>query len=135
MEQRNRLIAVYGTLRKGCGNHSHFLTEAEFKGEFSSEPVYSLYNLGGFPGLKENGNTSVIMEVYAVNKDEAANVDALEGYSDNRPAHFYDKKDIQTPWGLASVYIYVRDPNEDSLIVGGDWLNRVKKLTHDDMFL
>jgi gamma-glutamylcyclotransferase (GGCT)/AIG2-like uncharacterized protein YtfP len=123
--ERNNLIAVYGTLRKGCGNHSHFLRNADFKGEFSTEPVYSLYSLGGFPGLKANGNTSVKMEVYAVNDDEADTVDSLEGYSKNRTPHFYDKEEIETPWGTASVYTYVRDVNEDSFIPTGDWLNRV----------
>lgn len=125
-KERNILLAVYGTLRRECGNNKHFLSEAEFKGEFSSEPVYGLYSLGGFPGLKEDGNTSVKMEVFAVNEDEALRVDALEGYSVNREPHFYNKKEIETPWGDAHVYVYVRDVEKRDLIESGDWLNRVK---------
>ena len=125
--ERNNLVCVYGTLRKGAGNHKHFLRDAEFKGEFSSEPTYNLYNLGGFPGLKENGNTSVKMEIYAVNDAEAALVDSLEGYRKDRAPHFYDKKDVETPWGTASVYIYVREANQNDLIESGDWFNRVKE--------
>ena len=29
---------------------------------FDSEPIYSMYSLGGFPGLYENGNTSPMEE-------------------------------------------------------------------------
>lgn len=121
-----KLIAVYGTLRKGCGNHQHFLRNAEFKGEFATEPVYSLYTLGGFPGLKEDGNTSVQMEVYEVTPEEAVLIDSLEGYTPGRTPHFYDKKEIETPWGTAGVYIYVRDILEKNLIESGDWTNRNK---------
>lgn len=123
MEKTN-LIAVYGTLRKGAGNHHHFLRNAECLGEFSSEPVYNLYDLGGFPGLREEGNTSVKMEVYAVDDTEAALVDSLEGYVKGRQPHFYDKKEIETPFGTASVYLYVREVEPEHLIDSGDWFNR-----------
>ena len=126
-QERNNLVAVYGTLRKGAGNHNHFLRNAELKGEFSSEPIYNLYNLGGFPGLRENGNTSVKMEVYAVNDNEADLVDSLEGYVKGRQPHFYDKKEIETPWGPASVYLYVREVEAQHLIESGDWFNKKER--------
>jgi gamma-glutamylcyclotransferase (GGCT)/AIG2-like uncharacterized protein YtfP len=122
--ERNILIAVYGTLRKGCGNSEYFLKEAEFKGTFNSEPTYSLYSLGGFPGLKKEGQTSVVMEVFAVNEREASSIDGLEGYQEGREPHFYDKQSIETPWGTAGVYIYVRDTSQRELIESGDWVNR-----------
>jgi gamma-glutamylcyclotransferase (GGCT)/AIG2-like uncharacterized protein YtfP len=134
-EERNNLIAVYGSLRKGQGNHHHFLRDAEFKGEFSSDPVYNLYHLGGFPGLKENGNTSVKMEVYAVNDKEAKLVDSLEGYVEGRAPHFYDKKSIETPWGKASVYVYVREVGDDRLIESGDWFNKLEQKIVDRVHL
>jgi gamma-glutamylcyclotransferase (GGCT)/AIG2-like uncharacterized protein YtfP len=114
------LVAVYGSLRKGLGNH-RLLENSEYLGEFKSEPIYSLYSLGGFPGLKENGTTSVVMEVYAVDEPTARRVDALEGYSPDRPATFYDKKMIETPYGEAGVYLYVNDIPEDRFVESGDW--------------
>lgn len=115
-----KLIAVYGSLRKGMGN-DHYVKDADYIGEFKTEPVYSLYSLGGYPGLKENGETSVVMEVYAVTKEQGKDVDRLEGYSPNRPATFYDKKPIDTPFGKASVYVYVDPISEDRLVKSGDW--------------
>ena len=116
----NVLIAVYGTLRQGFGNH-RLLDNARMVGTFQSEPEYSLYNLGGFPGLKQEGSTSVTMEVYEVNPEEARRVDRLEGYEPGRPATFYDKVPIETPWGTAGVYIYVGGVREENLIASGDY--------------
>ena len=131
--ERKNSIAVYGTLRRGCGNHRYLLSEADFLGEFDSEPTFSLYSLGGFPGLKNNGNTSVKMEVFAVNDDEAEAVDQLEGYQAGRKPHFYDKQDIETPFGTAGVYIYVRDTEGRGFIETGDWLNQEVKVVRDGM--
>lgn len=125
--KRNILIAVYGTLRKGNGNH-RLIENADYKGTFTTDPIYSLYSLGGFPGLREDGQTAVVMEVYTVNKEEAHRVDGLEGYNPGEKPYFYDKIQIETPWGQAGVYTYVRQPNESSLIKSGDWMNRFEKV-------
>lgn len=129
-KDKKDLIAVYGTLRQGCGNHNYFLSEATFKGEFLSQPEYSMFSLGGFPGLKKDGNTSIVMEVYEVDEEESRAVDGLEGYAPGRPPHFYDKQLIETPWGTAGVYIYVRNTEGLELIESGDWLNRKKEVTY-----
>lgn len=116
------LVAVYGSLLSGLGNHRVIQGDnTEFLGEFISEPVYSLYDLGFFPGLHENGKTAVKMEVYSVDKNTAINVDRLEGYKEGVPPTFYDKTDIETPWGTASVYIYMGNPGEERLVESGDW--------------
>lgn len=116
------LVCVYGSLLSDLGNHRVIQGEnTEFLGEFTSEPVYSLYSLGGFPGLKEDGETAVKMEVYSVDDEVAKRVDRLEGYSPDRPATFYDKKPIETPFGTASVYIYVDDIPAERLVKSGDW--------------
>jgi len=129
-EIRNILIAVYGTLRKGNGNH-RLIENADYKGTYTTEPIYNLYSLGGFPGLKEGGKTAVVMEVYAVNAEEARRVDGLEGYYPGETPTFYDKINIDTPYGKAGVYTYVRQPSESSLIESGDWMNRFKKIEEE----
>ncbi len=115
------LISVYGSLRKNCGNH-RLLENANYLGEFKTEPVFSLYSLGGYPGLKENGNTSVTMEVYEVTPEEARRVDNLEGYTPGAKNNtFYDKIMIDTPYGKAGTYIYVPNTNRLELVESGDW--------------
>lgn len=125
--ERNILISVYGTLRRNNGNH-RLIENADYKGTYTTEPIYNLYSLGGFPGLREEGETAVVMEVYAVNKEEARRVDGLEGYTPGEQATFYDKIQIETPWGQAGVYTYIRQPDESSLIKSGDWMNRFEKV-------
>jgi len=131
--ERKNLIAVYGTLRQGCGNFRYHLADADFQGSFNSEPVYSMFNLGGFPGLKNNGNTSIFLEVYLVNDEEAEHVDNLEGYEAGREPHFYDKQSIETPWGTAGIYIYVRDTTDRDLVESGDWVKRNERVVYDRM--
>lgn len=130
---RKNLVACYGTLRAGCGNNAYFLAEADFKGTFNSEPTFSMFSLGGFPGLKNDGQTSIVLDVYAVNDNELENIDALEGYTPGVPAHFYDRQEIETPWGTAYVYIYMRPTDGRSLIESGDWKNRDAKVVKDEV--
>jgi len=120
MKENKILISVYGSLRKNLGNHG-LLTNSIYLGEFKTEPVFSLYSLGGFPGLKEGGNTSITMEVYEVTPEQAVRVDALEGYSSRGNNTFYDKIMIDTPYGEAGTYIYVPKVSEDRLVDSGDW--------------
>jgi len=117
---KKNLIAVYGSLRQGHGNH-RLIEHTEYVGTFKTEPVFNLYSLGGYPGLKENGDTAVVMEVYSVDDDTARRVDGLEGYVPGRPATFYDKIPLETPFGTASVYTYVNNISEDRKVHSGDW--------------
>jgi len=115
------LVAVYGSLRQDMGNH-RLLENANYLGEFKTEPVFSLYSLGGYPGLKENGKTSITMEVYEVTPEQARRVDALEGYNPESSNNtFYDKIFIDTPYGKAGTYIYVPNTNRLTLVESGDW--------------
>lgn len=121
-----KLVAVYGSLRKRLHNHNYFLQNAEYLGTFKTEPLYSLYSLGSFPGLKLDGNTSVVMEVYAVTDNEAARIDGLEGYREgSNDNDFYDKVIIETPYGNAGVYVYVSDIDDKYLVKSGDWLEHM----------
>ena len=115
-----KLIAVYGSLRKGFGNH-YIVENSKYLGDFQTKPEFSLYSLGFYPGLKLNGNTSITMEVYEVNDKTAERVDRLEGYTPGGHNTFYDKIPIETPYGEASVYIYVNDIPQERLVESGDW--------------
>ena len=117
---KKNLIAVYGSLRKNMGN-DHLLSTSKYLGEFKTKPEFSLYSLGYYPGLKTNGNTSVTMEVYAVDDTVAERIDRLEGYTPNGNNTFYDKIPIETPYGEANVYIYVNNIPEERLVESGNW--------------
>ena len=116
------LVAVYGSLRSGMGNHQYYLSDSEYKGTFSTEPEYTLHSLQWYPGLKLNGNTSVVMEVYEVDEETLKNLNRLEGYYPGEKSTFYDRIEINTPWGKAFTYIYVNELSKESIVESGDWV-------------
>ena len=116
------LVAVYGSLRSGMGNHQYYLSDSEYKGKFTTEPNYSLYSLSFYPGLKLNGNHSVVMEVYEVDEKTLTNLNRLEGYYPGEKSTFYDRIEINTPWGRAFTYIYVNELSKESIVESGDWV-------------
>lgn len=119
-EPRNILVAVYGSLRQNMGNH-RLLENADFMGTMKTDPVFTLHSLGGFPGLKTGGTTAVTVEIYKVNETEARRIDQLEGYTPGEPAYFYDKMYIDTPFGTAGIYTYVKELSQESIVESGDW--------------
>ena len=107
-------VFVYGSLKKGYGNHS-FLegTGAKFLGPYVTPPEYKMVSCGGFPGVLKDGNTPITGEVYEVDDAVFASLDRLEGNPD-----FYKRELISTPYGDAWVYIIhssysTRPPVED----------------------
>ena len=116
------LVAVYGSLRKTMSNHTYYLTSSEYKGTFRTEPEYTLYSLVYYPGLKQNGNHSVVMEVYEVDEETLKSLNRLEGYYPGEKSTFYDRIEIDTPWGKAFTYIYVNELSKDSIVKSGDWV-------------
>ena len=116
------LVAVYGSLRKKMGNHSYYLSNSEYKGTFTTEPEYTLHSLSHYPGLKQNGNHSVVMEVYEVDENTLDNLNQLEGYYPGRKSTFYNRIEINTPWGKAFTYIYVNELSKESIVESGDWV-------------
>ena len=116
------LVACYGSLRRGMSNYQYYLSNSEYKGTFTTEPEYTLHSLSAYPGLKLNGNTSVVMEVYEVDEDTLKNLNRLEGYYPGEKSTFYDRIEIDTPWGKAFTYIYVNELSKDSIVESGDWV-------------
>ena len=115
------LVAVYGSLMEGLHNHI-YLEDSEFKGSFITEPEFTLVDLGSYPGLYENGNTSVNMEVYEVDDHTLAELDNLEGFNEDNPfMSMYLKTTIETPFGEAIGYIYNTPLNKQEIVKSGDW--------------
>ena len=121
------LVAVYGSLRKKQSNYEYYLSSLTYKGTFSTEPEYTLHSLSYYPGLKLNGNTSIVMEVYEVDEETLKTLNRLEGYNPGKASTFYDRIEINTPWGKAFTYIYVNELSKDSIVESGDWVEYKNK--------
>jgi len=85
------VIAVYGTLKQGNGNHDYFLAEAMYLGEGLTTNKYPLQIHSGLPYLfdEPNNGNQVKVEVYCVDDDMLDQLDSLEGH----PTH-YERKQI-----------------------------------------
>ncbi|AGA90007.1 hypothetical protein Thimo_1209 [Thioflavicoccus mobilis 8321] len=108
-------VFVYGTLLRGQVNH-RLLADAEFLGEHRTEPCFSLYDLGAYPGLTRGGCTAVAGEIYRVDNVGLLRLDRLEDYP-----RLYTRDPIASPWGRAWVYCYRGRIRDRALIRSGDW--------------
>jgi gamma-glutamylaminecyclotransferase len=92
---------VYGSLKKGLGNH-RLLEQSKFLGRCFIEGRYKFLSLGGFPGLVMDDSsaiTRVVGEVYQINEDALRSLDWLEGHP-----RFYKRHKVATPWKNAWCY-------------------------------
>lgn len=114
-------VAVYGSLRKGMGNHrllesndSVFVKDIEVSG-------YTMVSLGGFPALIPTGVHSpgpIKAEVYQVDGAGFSALDMLEGYP-----NFYDRCLIDSEG--EPTWIYFIDDEEllsRPVVEDGDWV-------------
>jgi gamma-glutamylaminecyclotransferase len=94
-------VFVYGTLKKGFGNHP-ILSNAKFLGEaHTMEASFQMYSLGGFPAVTLEGNQRIIGEVYEVEDPSIiSNMDELEHHP-----HWYQRIMVPTSLGAAWTYI------------------------------
>lgn len=117
-----RLVAVYGTLKQGQGNH-RVMGKSKLLGTHVTEAKYTMYDNGGFPFVYNQGNTPITIEVYEVTDRETSdNINRLEGYSGTRdnPRNWYDTVDVDTPYGLAEMFI-TKTPKNLQEITSGVW--------------
>lgn len=94
----NKKVFVYGSLKKGYGNH-RLLEDAKYLGTHVTDPAYTMVGLGGFPGVILTGDTSIHGELYEVTPMEFEYLDGLEGYPS-----FYNRTKISTDHGEAWMY-------------------------------
>lgn len=109
------LVAVYGSLRKGLGNHS-ILGDSDL---LSVEVIkgFDMYSLGAFPAV-ETGKGEITVEVYEVDDDTLFNLDILEGVPT-----FYQRDKTETSLGVANIYT-IEGIGSDRIekVVNGDWV-------------
>jgi gamma-glutamylcyclotransferase (GGCT)/AIG2-like uncharacterized protein YtfP len=115
------LVAVYGSLRKGFGNHGRLLGST-FVGTTQTTEKFSMYSLGGFPMVQLEGAkvSPITVEVYECNDDALRSLDQLEGYRGPRQSNFYDRSEVETGLGTALIY-HIEGREGRELVESGDW--------------
>jgi gamma-glutamylcyclotransferase (GGCT)/AIG2-like uncharacterized protein YtfP len=109
-------LFTYGTLKRGFRN-AFYLREARFLGEFTTDPVYSMYDFGNYPAVSESGRTAIQGEVYEINDAQLASTDRLEWYPE-----FYQRVMIETSFGTAWMYLVPEQLCVGKIEIGGNWL-------------
>jgi len=119
------LVAVYGSLRAGLGNH-RILETAVRQADGVIKDKFRMVSLGGFPGLLNTASpTDVVVEVYEVDSESRkARLDGLEGYPS-----FYDREVVTLVDGReAWVYTLTEQEYGDhEKVENGDWVDYVNK--------
>ena len=123
-KNNNINIAVYGTLRKGFGNH-RVISEAEYIGTGWTKEKYKL-TAAGIPFVNPNEQVSnVKVEIYSVTPDHLPSVDALEGYNpNNHEGSWYKRTPIKVNMednNEIEASIYFGDRDAPTLIKSGDF--------------
>jgi gamma-glutamylcyclotransferase (GGCT)/AIG2-like uncharacterized protein YtfP len=124
-------VFVYGTLKKGEGNHR--VMEAA-KGKFMecASIEAKLFNLGYYPAVAINRTGETQGEVYQVDTEEGLRIlDNLEGYP-----HYYNRSKVRTlhcsPGYGREVWVYHMDGEHLEAIgaeeiESGEWKNITKR--------
>jgi len=114
-------LFVYGTLRKGLGNH-YFLDRSKFLGMAKTKKRYALYG-SGVPFLSRAGSmTQVTGEVYAIDDATLSRLDRLEGHPD---AYKREQAEVVLEDGTELIaWIYFCDTPRGDLIESGDFLQK-----------
>jgi gamma-glutamylcyclotransferase (GGCT)/AIG2-like uncharacterized protein YtfP len=120
------LVAVYGSLRKGMGNHSVMIAaRGEYLGTHTIEGFALHEYCKAFPCVTERSGHTTVVEVYEVDADGLQILDSLEGYEDGtsrEESWFYYRATTSIP-ALGQVFIYIMPRyNEDNIITHGDWV-------------
>jgi gamma-glutamylcyclotransferase (GGCT)/AIG2-like uncharacterized protein YtfP len=107
----SKYLFVYGTLKKGEGNH-RLLKDCEYVCDAELWD-HRMYSLGGFPGIVPDdyheGNPAIILgEIYLVDKEDTWDrLDGLEGYDKEKDRGMYLRREVR---------VYPRDNSGDELV-------------------
>lgn len=88
LKEKEYLVFVYGTLKRGYSNNFRLLKDAVFLGKAKTKDKYTMIGKGmAFPYVLEKNNElgkNIVGEVYAVSEEELRKLDRLEGV----PTHY-----------------------------------------------
>jgi len=106
-------VFVYGTLKSGgeIRGLNQFGDGAVIVGKAQTVyPDYDMIDLGAFPGVVKGGTYKIQGEVWEVDDEVFADLDAIEGYPD-----FYNRELTATTQGKAFMYYLPKDTYAGSI--------------------
>src|SRR5690606_26884300 len=91
-------VAVYGTLKRGHGNHYLLANpNVAFLGRTILTGPYHMVSLGGFPAVVRSPDVKlqnrILCEVYRIDEETLEALDILESNG-----QFYTRDQVVTPW-------------------------------------
>jgi gamma-glutamylcyclotransferase (GGCT)/AIG2-like uncharacterized protein YtfP len=108
---RHKLF-VYGSLKQGFGNHG-LLKNSKYLGTYdTSDAIYQMVSLGGFPGViqldGQDEHCYILGELYEIDDATLARIDMLEGNG-----HFYTRKviDLSETDDIVEAWMYLLPKN------------------------
>ena len=117
MHYDSQLVFVYGTLRRGGANH-RLLAGSRMLEYMETDDIYTMYDLGDYPAIVQNGKCSIVGETYAISTEILAMLDELEECPD-----YYQRILINTSYGKAWIYVLAKIPDGSICVIeSGDWL-------------
>ena len=117
-------VVVYGTLRKGYGNH-HLLETSSFLGNCLTKDKYSMF-ASGIPFVNKKINkTQIVGEVYEVTEPVLRRLDMLEGYSpEDHENSWYKREEIPVVMedqSETNAFIYFNNVETGTEVESGDY--------------
>lgn len=114
------LVAVYGSLRHGLGNHRLLQGAVRQEDGKVAKDTFKMYSLGGFPGLVKDKGPEITVEIYELDTEQRIqSLDRLEGYP-----NFYDREVVTLLDGRKCwIYFLIsgRDNRSYAEVTNGDW--------------
>lgn len=118
-----KLIAVYGTLRKGGYNYDRFIRYGhnfEYI-ETTNLNNFDIYDLGYYPcACRSKDNGSIVIDLFRVSDETFNSLNQMELGAG------YTVHEVDTQHGKATIWIYTRVPT-DGFIQGGDYIKYIQK--------
>jgi gamma-glutamylcyclotransferase (GGCT)/AIG2-like uncharacterized protein YtfP len=117
-------VAVYGTLRRGFGNHG-LLEGSQMIGEGNTVDGFTM-RARGIPYVSKNGQTQIKVEVYSVDEVTLDDLDSLEGHP-----RWYKREEVDVKLDNGKyerAYMYLMDEESVSnvgIVESGDYKNYV----------
>lgn len=122
------LLGVYDNLRQEGDDNYAYMDGATYVGTYYTEPIFDLFALtGSYPGLKQGGSTSVLLEVFEVDKSILMVTDYYQGCNEHNPSvNMFNRIEIDTVFGRCFVYEYNKNVICKPRIESGDWFKHKK---------
>ncbi len=132
--EKKYLLCVYDFLKKN-NKCDHLLSHCKYIGEFISEPIYFMFyeeNLKNAVIVKD-GDTCINFEVYEINETTLKNLEFIYSSSFDLENQKFIKKNIETPYGDAIIFMYNKKIINNKLINSGNFVflrNKSEEIKH-----